>query len=266
MTENDFFDNEILNAIKNNEFVLYYQPQFNLISSMFEGVEALIRWQHPTKGLLLPNEFIPLAEQSDLIVAIDEWVLKSACTQMRIWKECNLPSMRMAVNVSSRQIYKHNYIEFVNKTLKETGLDPTCLELELSEKIVISDNDIYVIEMIKQLKNMGVLIALDDFGSSNSDVNQLKKIPVDRIKIDKKHIDNVHLGNSDALVVKLLILLAESMNIQIVAEGVETLMQLQALTSHECKAIQGYYFSEPLPAEQVEKFLIANQNGTFYDT
>jgi EAL domain-containing protein (putative c-di-GMP-specific phosphodiesterase class I) len=258
-TLNNELQNELMQALKNNEFILYYQPQFNLATSTFEGIEALIRWKHPHKGLLMPLDFILKAEESDVIIDIGEWVLKSACLQMKIWQDKGLSPVRMAVNVANKQLKQRNFYELVMNTLKEVHLDPIRLELELSENIMIDNDDIDVIDTIKRLKNAGILIALDDFGMGNSNATYLAKIPVDRIKIDKSYINNIH-NATDAAIVKSLIMLAEKLNLQIVAEGVETLMQLQMLLTHECKEIQGYYYSEPLPAEQVEVFLIANKN------
>lgn len=259
-TLNDEFETELHRALKNNEFILYYQPQFNLATSTFEGVEALIRWKHPHKGLLMPLNFISTVEESDLIVDVGEWVLRSACLQMRDWQDKGLSPVRMAVNVANKQLKQHNFYEVVMNTLNEVHLDPICLELELSENVIINNDDGDVIDTIKRLKNAGILIALDDFGIGHSNATYLAKIPVDRIKIDKSYINNIHNNDNDAAIVKSLILLAEKLNLQIVAEGVETLMQLQMLLTHECKEIQGYYFSEPLPAEQVEIFLRANKN------
>lgn len=248
---------ELHDAIKNNEFILYYQPQFNLATSTFDGVEALIRWQHPIQGLLLPEQFIMIAERSDLIITIGEWVLRSACSQFKSWQDKGLSPLRVAVNVSDRQLKHSDFAELVVKTLSEVKLHPNCLELELSENIIINDEKI--IEMVQRLKDIGVLVALDDFGTVHSETHHLKKIPVNRIKLDKTQIQNIAHNEHDAAAVKSLIALASSLNLQVVAEGVETFIQLQLLLSHECKEIQGYYFSEPLPAEKVEVFLMANQ-------
>lgn len=250
---------ELSNAIKLNEFVLYYQPQFNIVTSTFEGIEALIRWQHPKRGLLLPDEFISVAEKSELIVAIGEWTLKTACLQFKQWQNQGLSPIRIAVNVSGGQLRQTNFIEFIENLLNEVNLSPNCLELELSENIIIHADDHSIIQMIKRLNKIGILIALDDFGTGNSSLDYLTRIPVDRIKIDKTYIQNMSIHDHDnkhnEVVVKSLIKLAAKLNIQLVAEGAETLMQVQTLLFHQCKEIQGYYFSEPLPADQVEKFL-----------
>jgi len=255
----DSLEAELRNAIKGNEFVLFYQPQFNLVTSTFEGIEALIRWQHPEKGLILPDEFIDVAEKSDLIIDIGEWVLKTACLKFKIWQDQGLSPMRIAVNVSGKQFKQEKFVDYVINVLNEINLSPNCLELELSEKMIINENDHMIIQMIRQLNKLGILIALDDFGAGNSSYDYLQRIPVDRIKIDKSYIRDIHHNHLNEETVKSLIQLAAKLNLQLVAEGVETLVQLQMLLTHQCKEIQGYYFSEPLPAEQLEKFLIANR-------
>lgn len=254
---------ELLNALKNNEFVLYYQPQFNLATSKVEGVEALIRWQHPKKGLLLPNEFIELAEESGLIIRIGEWAIKSACLQNKIWQDKGLPQIRMSVNVSGRQFRNKNFVEFIINTLNEINLKPKFLELEILENIILHDNR-QVIESIRRLKKLGVQIALDDFGTGYSSISHLKKIPIDRIKIDETYIRNINKNSDDAAIVKAIIALASSLNLQVLAEGVESLKQLKLLLAQECNEVQGFYFSEPLPAEETEKFLKLYQDKPFF--
>ncbi|VVC76044.1 Phytochrome-like protein cph2 [Aquicella siphonis] len=249
-------EQELLRAVHNQELVLYYQPQFNVATSTFEGIEALIRWRHPERGLLTPDQFIPFAEQSDLIIHIGEWALSQACKQFKIWQGKGLSPVRVAVNVSGRQFLQQNFVEVVFGILAEVKLDPACLELEISENTIIREDDRTLIEMIQRLNKAGILIALDDFGTGHSSVNYLQHIPVNRIKIDKLYIKNIHSNDADVTVVKSLIKLAQDMNLQVVAEGVETLIQLQTLLSQECQEIQGYYFSQPLPAEKVEQFLL----------
>lgn len=252
-------EKELLNAIKDHEFILFYQPQFNLVTSTFEGIEALIRWQHPERGLILPDEFIGIAEKSDLIVEIGEWVLRTACLQFKRWQDQGLSPIRIGVNVSDRQLKQQTFADFVVNTLNEINLSPNCLELELSENMIISDDDQMTIQMLHKLNKLGILIALDDFGTGNSSYDYLKRIPVDRIKIDKSYIRDIHHNHLNEEAVKSLIQLAAELNLQLVAEGVETLVQLQMLLTHQCTEIQGYYYSEPLPAKQVETFLKANR-------
>lgn len=254
---------ELLNAIKNCEFILYYQPQFNLSTTKFEGVEALIRWQHPQKGLILPSEFLPAAEESGFIVRIGEWVLETACKQIKAWQDKGLSPIRVAVNISGKQFQQQNFVENIMKILQLIDLKPEYLELEITENIIIHDDDEKIIHTIHRLKQLGVQIALDDFGTGYSSISYLKKIPIDRIKIDRTYIENINVKSDDAAIVRAIIALATSLNLQVLAEGVESLKQLKLLMSQECKEVQGFYFSEPLPAKEVEKFLQFYQNNPF---
>ncbi|RDI42715.1 putative bifunctional diguanylate cyclase/phosphodiesterase [Aquicella lusitana] len=254
---------ELLRAIKSQEFVLYYQPQFNLTTAKFDGVEALIRWQHPERGILLPADFISVAEESGLIVRIGEWVVKTACKQNKAWQKKGLPFIRVAVNVSGKQFQQNEFVEFVMQTLQKFQLKPQYLELELTENIIIHDDDEKIIHTIHRLKKLGVQIALDDFGTGYSSISYLKKIPIDRIKIDRTYIQNINANSDDAAIVRAIIALATTLNLEVLAEGVESLRQLEMLISQDCKEAQGFYFSKPLPAEEVEKFLIFYQNNPF---
>ncbi len=249
---------ELARAIHNHEFVLYYQPQFNLASATFDGVEALIRWQHPERGLLLPEEFIDVVENTDLILTIGEWALKTACTQFKSWQERQLSPGRISVNVAGRQFHQPAFVESIIGFLEEIRLSPSCLELELSEKMIIEEDDEKLIQMIHQLSQKGILIALDDFGTGHANQDYLKRIPVDRIKIAKTHIDHILENNHKTEWVKHLIKLSAALRIPIVAEGVESLMQMQSLSGGHM-VIQGNYFSEPLPAEQMGMFLAVNK-------
>lgn len=262
----DELKKELLAGLKNLEFVLYYQPQFNLATTKFEGVEALIRWRHPKRGLLLPTEFIPLAEESGMIIRIGEWAIKAACLQNKMWQDKGLPQIRVAVNVSGRQFRHKDFVEFIINMLHEINLKPKYLELEITENIIIHDDDHKVIHAINRLKKLGVQIALDDFGTGYSSISHLKKIPIDRIKIDKTYIKNININSDDAAIVRAIIALATSLNLQVLAEGVESLKQLKMLLSQECKEVQGFYFSEPLSAEETEKFLKFYQDKPFFFT
>ncbi len=244
-------------ALQRKEFVLFYQPLFNLTQSTCDGVEALIRWQHPKKGILLPEEFIPVADQSDLIVDIGEWVLRNACLQIKHWQNKGLNPLRMAVNISGRQL-KHNFVDFVIGVLQEIDLKPQYLELELNEHIIIHDE--LLIDIIHRLSKLGIQIALDDFGTGYASASNLKHIHVDRIKIDKHFVKNLHLNQGESFV-RSTIQLAKELNVQVIAEGIETLDQKKMLLSFMCNEGQGSYLSEPLSAEEVEKFLIVHQNS-----
>ncbi len=245
---------EILAAIAHEEFVLYYQPQFNLINSKLDALEALIRWQHPQWGLLQPGSFLPAVQELGLMAAIDGWVLHAACKQNRIWHDLGCTDLRIAVNVSPQLLLASDFIEQVEKALKIHQLKPEMLEIELTENILLHEDK--NIAVVHQLKKLGVSIALDDFGTGYSSIAYLKKIQVDRIKIDKTFIDAIHHDQSDAIIVRAIIALAVGLNVQVLAEGVESLRQLQLLLDMECKEAQGFYFSEPLKQTEIEAVLI----------
>lgn len=251
---------ELLNAIKKHELVLYYQPQYNFFSSKFVGVEALVRWHHPSRGLLLPEHFIPIAEESDLISRIGEWVLRTACSQLSAWMKKGLQPMRMAVNVAGRQLQHANFAGRVGQILQEFDIKPEFLELEISEKVIIREEDRQAIETLRRLHEMGIKIALDDFGTGFTSIRSLKKLPIDTIKIDRGFINNININQEDAAIVKAIISLAHTLNLQVIAEGVESLKQLQSLTAKKSIGIQGFYISEALPVEELEKLLQSYRN------
>ena len=246
-------------AIQNQEFLLYYQPQFTFASSSILGVEALLRWQYPKKGLLFPAQFIPLAEETGLITHLGAWLLEAVCRQNKIWQEHGLMPLQISVNVSPKQIQQKKFVVFIKNLLKRYHLPPQYLELELTENIILHQ-DKNIIRSICRLKELGVLIALDDFGTGYSSISHLKKIPIDRIKIDKTYIQKMHINRDDAAIVKAIIALASALNIQVLAEGVESQAQLELLLSQGCQAVQGFYFSKPLSPKKVEKFLLLHQN------
>lgn len=258
----DDMKDALLNAVKQGELVLYYQPQYNLRTSRFEGVEALIRWQHPQKGLLMPNAFVPLAESSGLILRIGEWVLRTACQQNKVWLDKGLPPLRMAVNISSRQFNQKDFVELVVNILHDVKLRPAQLELEIMENIILHE-DVRVIDTIRRLKKIGVKVALDDFGTGYSSISHLKRIPIDRIKIDKAFVKHIHEKEDDEAIIKAIIGLAMGLNMHVCAEGVETPEQLEKLRLHGCVEAQGYYFSEPKPAAEIEKFLLRYASHPF---
>lgn len=246
---------DLKTALSNQEFVLYYQPEYSVSTASFAGVEALIRWQHPRYGLLLPGQFLEFTQETDLINQIGRWVLETAIKQNKKWQDKGLAPMRVGVNVMGSQFDDPDFASFVMKTLKTVGLHPNYLELEIHETTIINDDDFHIIDTIKLLSNAGVKIALDDFGSGYTKVSYISKIPVDRIKIDKSYIDNINTNHNDATIVKAIINFASQLNIQVLAEGIESLNQLSFLTNKKPIDTQGFYFSEPLPAEEIEKFL-----------
>ncbi|MDR3477549.1 MAG: EAL domain-containing protein [Gammaproteobacteria bacterium] len=240
-------------AIQNKELFLCYQPQINVATNKLVAVEALVRWQHPQKGTLLPIDFIPLAEERGLIVSIGEWVLRQACLQNKAWQIAGFAPIRMAVNVTAQQLQQQNMIETVANILKETHLSPQFLELELTENVIVSHLDI--IKTVSELKNMGISIALDDFGTGYSSLSYLKKIPLDRLKIDASFIQSICMSTNDEAIIRAIIAMAHSFDLEVLAEGVETTDQLNFLKAENCWEAQGFYFSEPLMTTQMEEFL-----------
>jgi diguanylate cyclase len=247
-------ENNLFRAIKNHEFILHYQPEFNLITGEIVGIEALIRWQHPERGLIAPLEFIPIAEESGQILQIGEWVIRKSCQQNKQWQDMGLPKFRIAVNIAVNQIEQHEeLVEIVKRALADSGLAPQYLEIELSENIIFHSSEI--IETVRSLKNLGVYIALDDFGAGYSNLSYLKKLPVDRIKIDRAFTENIESDADDKGIVRAMIALAKSLNIFAIAEGIETLTQLEFLRAEGCHEGQGFYFSKPLPGREFEEYV-----------
>lgn len=244
---------ELRQAIQKNEFFLCYQPQIDLLNEKLVAAEALIRWQHPKKGVLFPIDFIPLAEETGLIVPIGEWVLRTACAQNKSWQDAGFPPIRVAINFSAQQFTQHNLVEKVRETLQSTGLEPKYLEIELTENIIISTNEI--IRMITELKKLGVIIAIDDFGKGYSGLSYLDKIPLDRLKIDGSFIPNIHHITDDEIIIRAVIAMAKKLKLDVLAEGVETAEQLKFLQKYDCNDVQGFYLSKPLTTSNMENYL-----------
>lgn len=244
---------ELRAAIEENEFFLSYQPQFDLNAEKLVSVEALIRWQHPTKGVILPLDFIPLAEETGLIFPIGEWVLRTACKQIKEWQNLGLPHVRVAVNITTKQLRLFNIIDQIKDILEETDLEPQYLELELTENIII--NNVDVIRTIQDLKKIGVQIVLDDFGTGYSSLSYLRDLPVDRLKIDQSYVQNIAANRGDDVIIQAIIAMANNLNMQVLAEGVETQNQLEFLRSQNCSEVQGFYFSKPISAGECEHLL-----------
>jgi EAL domain-containing protein (putative c-di-GMP-specific phosphodiesterase class I) len=252
-------ENELVTALSNNEFLLFYQPEFNLKTGALDCFEALIRWNHPVKGLLSPNKFISTAEENGLILQIGEWVLKTACETNKKWQEKGFPRVRVAVNVAGSQFaQRQDLVAMVKETLDKTGLDPGFLEIELSENIVINNGEI--IQTVRALKNLGVSLALDDFGTGFSNLSYLKKLPVDHVKIDAAYTLNINENLDDEAIIRAIIAMAKSLNLTVIAEGIETVEQLDFLIKEGCDIGQGFYFSKPIPVEQVGDFLKSYQS------
>lgn len=241
-------------AIRQQEFLLYYQPRVDLRTGRISGVEALVRWNHPEMGLVSPARFIPLAEETGLIVPIGEWVLRTACAQNKAWQEAGLPPLRMAVNLSARQFRQENLIQMVADVLAETGLDPRWLELELTESLLMERAE-QSVSILRSLADMGIDIAVDDFGTGYSSLGYLKRFPITNLKIDQSFIRDIASDPDDAILVRTIITMAHGLGMKTVGEGVESLEQVDFLCRHGCEEVQGYYFSRPLTAEGCEELL-----------
>ena len=241
---------ELRDAIARNEFTLYYQPQIDLRSGRIFAVEALVRWQHPTLGLLSPLKFIPMAEDTGLIVPLGDWVLHDACRQNKAWQDAGLPPVNVCVNVSARQFRDKNLISRVVNALRESGMAAKYLELEITESLIMQDVG-RAVETMEELQRLGVQLAIDDFGTGYSSLNALKTFPVARLKIDKSFVNNLASSEGDRAVAAAVISLGQKLNLRVIAEGVETAEQLAFLRDNNCDEIQGYYFSKPVTSEAI---------------
>ncbi|MDW7675006.1 MAG: EAL domain-containing protein [Bacillota bacterium] len=242
-------ESSLRNAVKNNEFMLCYQPQINLINREIVGVEALIRWKHPELGLISPNEFIPLAEETGLIIPIGNWVLKTACEQLKAWQMKNLPVNRVAINVSERQLQVQGFVQNVKEMLEQFGLKPEHLEIEITESIMHNTDEIEPV--LKGLKDIGLRVSIDDFGTGYSSLSLLKHLPIDTLKIDQSFTKDLVIDSKATALVETIISMSESLNFEVVAEGVETEEQYSFLKRKNCRLGQGYLFSRPLNSEEL---------------
>ncbi|MBW4663456.1 MAG: EAL domain-containing protein [Chroococcus sp. CMT-3BRIN-NPC107] len=247
-------EKDLHNAIKNKEMFLQYQPQVCLYSGKIIGVEALLRWQSPIHGFVSPAKFIPIAEETGLIISIGEWVLRTACAQNRSWQLAGLPRIKMAVNISSRQFQEQNLTEIAAQVLQETDLSSNYLELEITESLII-ENIQQAINTMNQLHDMGITLSLDDFGTGYSSLSYLKRLPIDILKIDQSFVRELTVDSDDAAIVKAIISLAHNLQLSVIAEGVETQTQFEYLQRNGCDEIQDYYISRPISAEALAKLL-----------
>ena len=248
-------------ALERDEFFLEYQPQVGLQAGAIVGVEALIRWKPGMQEMISPLEFIPLAEELGLIVPIGEWVLKTACAQMKAWHETGLPRVSVSVNLSARQFKQPNLVDVIAQVLHQTGLDASFLDLELTESMTMDNVEVAVVTLGK-LKAMGIKLSIDDFGTGYSSLSYLKRFPIDVLKIDQTFVRDITSDDNDAAIVRSIIALAHSLKLTVIAEGVETEVQLNYLREHSCNTVQGYYFSRPISAtdcgEMLERKTISN--------
>ncbi len=242
-------------ALERNEFELYYQPRINVSSGALVGCEALLRWQHPERGLLLPERFIALAEETGLIVPIGEWVLKRACAQARAWQKDGCAPIAVSVNLSMRQLRQDALANAVDDALRESRLDPHLLEMELTESLIMHDTDA-AIRILLRLREIGVDISVDDFGTGHSSLSYLTKLPISALKIDQSFVQDIKgSGRADeGLVAQTIISLARNLKLKVVGEGVETQAQFEFLKKHDCDEVQGFHFGKPMPAPEFERF------------
>lgn len=252
-------ENALRRVLERDELTLHYQPKVDIPTGEISGMEALVRWFHPTLGFIPPDVFIPIAEEIGMIGKLGEWVLRTACEQNRTWQEQGLPPQRVAVNLSVGQFQYTNLVETVRQVLQDTQMDGRWLELEVTESIIIQDTE-KVIEMLLELKELGIEISIDDFGTGYSSLRYLQRLPIDTLKIDRSFVKDLDSPDSDdAAIPRAVILLAHSLGLRVIAEGVETEVQLDFLRSENCDAIQGYLFSRPVPAEQFQELLLSGK-------
>jgi EAL domain-containing protein (putative c-di-GMP-specific phosphodiesterase class I) len=250
-------ENDLREGLKKNEFILYYQPQFNHLNQCI-GAEALVRWQHSAKGMVSPLEFIPLAEETLLIIPIGNWVLKTACETIVRWQtNAQLANISLAVNISINQFRQPDFVKQVRKIIKHSGVNPALLKLELTESLFAENID-DIIQKMTALKKLGIKFSLDDFGTGYSSLNYLKRLPLNQLKIDQSFVRDILVDSHDASICRSVISLAKSLDLEVIAEGVERLDQKELLYQQGCNAYQGYYFSKPLPIEALEAFITKN--------
>lgn len=241
-------------ALERNEFALHYQPKVDLNTGAITGAEALIRWTHPTRGQVPPLQFIPVAEDCGLILPIGRWALREACRQAQAWREEGLPATTLAVNVSAMELRDENFLDGVFAILSETGIDPKALELEVTESVLMK-HAASAASIFQILREKGVQVAIDDFGTGYSSLGYLRKFPLDALKIDQSFVNQISASGEDTAIVTAVIGMAQSLNLRVIAEGVETVEQLTFLCAHKCDEAQGYYFSRPVPAQQFATLL-----------
>jgi EAL domain-containing protein (putative c-di-GMP-specific phosphodiesterase class I) len=240
-------------ALERGELVLHYQPKVDLTTGVLVGMEALARWNHRDEGLIPPDEFIPLAEETGLIVALGEWALETACTQTRAWRADGL-DLKVAVNLSARQFEHQQMADVVARILRRTGLEPAALELELTESVALAD-PAAITSTLQQFRDLGVSCSIDDFGTGYNGLSYLSRLPIDTLKIDKSFIDQIARGEDESRIVAAIIALAHGLRMTVIAEGVETSEQLDFLHANGCDELQGFLFSRPLPAAEFRQLL-----------
>lgn len=257
--ERFMLESTLRKAMADNSLTLAYQPQIDILTGKIIGVEALLRWKHSELGIVPPSRFIPIAEESGLIISLGEWVLRTACTQAKTWQDAGFPAMTMAVNLSARQFRNNNLTQMVTTVLAETGLAAKYLELELTESLALENSEKFMLTLT-QLKALGLQLTIDDFGTGYSSLSYLKHLPVDRLKIDISFVSNIVKDKDNAAIAQIIILLGHSLRLKVIAEGVETNEQMKLLLAQGCDEMQGYFYSGPLPGDELESFLMENKD------
>jgi diguanylate cyclase (GGDEF)-like protein len=248
------FEEKLRSALEEEQLVVYYQPQFDLTRGRIIGAEALLRWKHPELGLVSPSHFLPIAEETGLIIPIGDWILRKACAQNAAWNRMGHRGLRVSVNVSSQQFLEAGFGDVVRQALADSGLPPVSLELEITESSLLRDVEITVMTL-RRLKDLGVRLAIDDFGTGYSALSYLKRLPIDVLKIDQSFVRALTTDPADATITETIVQLASGLNLTTIAEGVETLEQLLLLGSYGCTRMQGFLFGKPVPAEVFEQWL-----------
>ncbi|CAM2919892.1 EAL domain-containing protein [Paenibacillus sediminis] len=246
-------ERDLYSALKQNELVLHYQPQINTKNNKMIGVEALLRWSHPKFGTIMPGEFISIAEETGLILPINEWVLRTACRQVKTWHRLGF-LLKVGVNLSPSQFDQDDLVPMVADILKETDLEPYHLDLEITESVALNDMNV-VIDKLKQFKQLGVKISVDDFGTGYSSLSYLTKFPIDTLKIAREFVDNIGQKKADEVVIRSIVTIAQNLSLSVIAEGVETKNQLLFLQSVNCYTMQGYLFGKPMSTETIDTLL-----------
>ena len=258
--ERFMLESSLRKAMADDSLTLSYQPKINIATGNMVGVEALLRWKHPELGTIPPSRFIPIAEESGLIISLGEWVLRTACTQAKKWQDAGMQAMTIAVNLSARQFKNNNLTKMVTTILTETGLAAQYLELELTESLALENSEKFMLTLT-QLKELGLQLTIDDFGTGYSSLSYLRRLPLDRLKIDISFVNNIVKDKDNAAIAQIIILLAHSLRLKVIAEGVETNEQMKLLHAQGCDEIQGYFYSEPLTEYELVKFLHSNKNS-----
>ena len=241
-------------ALENNEFVIYYQPQIDLATGRLVCLEALVRWMHPTQGIVPPNDFIPSAELSGLIVPLGDWILETACRQVALWQASGHPDLRLAVNLSARQFHQNRLAEKVRVMVERSGILAGSLELEITESVAMNEAQ-QSVTIMEQLRDSGIRLSVDDFGTGYSSLGYLRRFPLHSVKIDQSFVRDIMTEPDDATIVRTVIGMAHSLGLEVVAEGVENADQLAFLEAERCDRVQGYYFARPASAAALAPFL-----------